>query len=174
MVQKQFAFGLIIEHIIKKCNMFRFICSFILITFLLVSCSSGKNISEKSGNTLEDDGLLVDFHKNTTLTDITEQAASEGKLIFMDIYADWCLPCKLMNEDVYSDKNISDFLNDNFISVKVNAEKGNGPNMTVLYNVSSFPGLLFLDEKGRVLERKEGAAYHTELRQMAERALATQ
>jgi len=166
------SFGLIIEHIKKNYNMFRFTCSLILISSLLISCSTGKNASVTPAGE-EDDGLLVNFHKNATLVDITEKAASEGKLVFMDIYADWCLPCKLMNEDVYSDKNLSDFLNDNFVSVKVNAEKGNGPNMTVLYNVTSFPGLLFLDENGRVLERKEGAAYHTELRQMAERALAS-
>lgn len=166
------SFGLIIEHINKKYNMCRITYSLILISSMLIACSTGKNASVKPA-AAADDGLLVDFHKNASLMDITEKAASEGKLVFMDIYADWCLPCKLMNEDVYSDKDLSDFLNDNFISIKVNAEKGNGPNMTVLYNVSSFPGLLFLDENGRVLERKEGAAYHTELRQMAERALAS-
>jgi thioredoxin-related protein len=76
-----------------------------------------------------------------------------------------------MEEDVYSDENIGDFINDNFISYKVNAEKGNGPNLKLLYNIESFPGLLFLDHNGRVLEQKQGAAYHTELKEMANRAI---
>ena len=47
-------------------------------------------------------------------------------------------------------------------------------NLAALYQVNVFPTLVFLDKNGRVLERKEGAAYHTELRSMAERALSTQ
>jgi len=103
--------------------------------------------------------------------DVTEKAEREGKLVFVDLYTDWCLPCKLMKEDVYTDESIGDFMNKNFINYKVNAEEGNGPNMTVLYNIESFPGLLFLDSNGRVLEQKQGAAYHTELKAMANRAL---
>jgi len=142
----------------------------LLLTVILLSgCSSSKEpVRQKE----DDDRLAVSFIKNSTLTDVTERAEREGKLIFLDVYTDWCLPCKMMKEDVYTDSSIGDFMNDNFINYKVNAEKGNGPNMTVLYNIESFPGLLFLDSNGRVLEEKRGAAYHTELKEMANRALA--
>jgi len=119
-----------------------------------------------------EDDLAVHFIKNSTLMEVAEKAEREGKPIFVDLYTDWCLPCKLMKEDVYTDESIGDFMNENFINYKVNAEEGNGPNMTVLYNIESFPGLLFLDANGRVLEQKQGAAYHTELKEMANRALA--
>jgi len=118
-----------------------------------------------------EDNLAVHFIKNSTLTDVVEKAEREGKVIFLDVYTDWCLPCKLMSEEVYSRKEVGDFMNDNFINYKVNAEKGNGPDMTVLYNIQNFPGLFFLDHNGRVLEQKEGAALQQELTDMANRAL---
>ena len=61
-------------------------------------------------------------------------------------------------------------MNEHFISVKINAEQGNGPNLAALYEVKSYPTLLFLDLNGRVKSRKEGAAYQTELRRMGNEA----
>ena len=59
----------------------------------------------------------------------------------------------------------------NFVNYKVNGEKHNGPNVGVMFGVAGFPTLLILDQKGRVLERHDGALYHTGLKAMAERAL---
>ena len=144
--------------------------TFFLSILLFSSCASKKEPTRVKAS--EDESLAVNFIKGPSLMDVVEKAEREGKLVFVDLYTDWCLPCKLMKEDVYTDESIGDFMNDNFINYKVNAEKANGPNMTVLYNIESFPGLLFLDANGRVLEQKQGAAYHTELREMANRALA--
>ena len=140
-----------------------------LILLLSLGCSSPKDVATK--RPVVKDNSAVDFVKNSTLTDITNQAEREGKLVFLDLYTEWCLPCKLMTEDVYTDQNIGDFMNANFVNYKVDAEKGNGPNLRLLYNVENFPGLLFLDAKGRVLEKKLGAAYQTELLAMANRAI---
>jgi len=141
-----------------------------LLSLLFVgSCASKK---ETVKTVTPEDNLAVHFIKNSSLTDVVAKAEREGKVIFLDVYTDWCLPCKLMTEDVYTNEDIGDFMNEHFINYKVNAEKGNGPDMTVLYNIQSFPGLFFLDHNGRVLEQKEGAAYHKELKEMANRALA--
>jgi len=142
--------------------------TFLLLVIFLLSCSTKKELA----NSGTKHNLAVRFIENSTLTDVTEKAEREGKLVFLDLYTDWCLPCKMMEEDVYTDKNIGDYMNKHFISYKVNAEKGNGPNLALLYGVDTFPGLLFLDSNGRVLEQKKGAAYHTELQQMADRALS--
>ena len=146
---------------------------FVLLAFVLISACSSKKEVVKAVEQKEqpEDQLAVHFIKNSTLTDVIEKAERDGKIVFMDLYTDWCLPCKLMVEDVYSDQDIGDFMNDNFVNYKVNAEKGNGPDLKFLYNIESYPGLLFLDTRGRVLEQKQGAAYHTELKEMANRAL---
>jgi len=128
------------------------------------SCNSTKQVvAVKEG---------VDFVNSDKLTPILEMAGSKDKLVFVDFYTTWCLPCKLMDEDVFTDKAVSALMNDNFISYKVNAEKDNGPNLALLYQVNVFPTLLFLDENGKVLVRKEGAAYQTEFKSLAEEAMA--
>jgi thiol:disulfide interchange protein len=137
--------------------------------FLLASCSSNKEVVRTPVQPQYE--YAVHFIKNSTLTNVTEQAEKEGKLVFLDLYTDWCLPCQLMAEEVYSDENIGDFINDNFISYKVNAEKGNGPDLKFLYQIENFPGLLFLDSRGRVLAQKQGAAFHTELKELANQAI---
>ena len=106
------------------------------------------------------------------LMPVLEIAKTENKLVFVDFYTTWCLPCNLMDEDVFTDKELSKFLNDNFINYKVDAEKGNGANLSVLYQIIAYPTLLFLDAEGNVLTRKIGAAYQTEMSQLAEEAIA--
>ena len=114
----------------------------------------------------------IQFVKADKLMPILDKAKNENKLVFVDIYTTWCVPCKMMERDVFSDKNIGNFFNDNFISMKIDAERGNGANIAAIFEVIAYPTLLFLDENGRILERKEGAAYHTELRRLADEALA--
>ena len=113
----------------------------------------------------------VNFEKTDKLSDVTDKAKDEGKLIFLDLYATWCAPCKMMDKDVFTDKQIGNLFNDNFINLKIDGEKGNGPNIVALYGVTVYPTLLFLDHNGRVVERKEGAAFHTELEKLANNAI---
>ncbi|MFK7808326.1 MAG: thioredoxin family protein [Saprospiraceae bacterium] len=138
------------------------------------SCNSSKRTSNKVGKVKKSKSKTggVQFVESKTLTAVLEQAERENKLVFVDFYTTWCTPCKMMDQDVFPDRNIGTFFKKNFLSYKVNAEKGNGVNLAVVYNVSAYPTLLFLNEKGRVLESKQGAAYQTELMAMANRALA--
>lgn len=112
------------------------------------------------------------FVQSKTLSNVLDIAEEKNKLVFVDIYTDWCMPCKMMDEDVFSDKALGEYFDQHFISYKVNAEKGTGPNIAFLYEVYAYPTLLFLDAKGKVLSQKVGAAYHTELRNLAAQALA--
>ena len=63
---------------------------------------------------------------------------------------------------------------ENFINFKVDAEKAQGLDLAIMYMVSSYPTLLFLDDQGNVLERKDGLAFHEELISMADSALSMQ
>jgi len=134
---------------------------------LFIQCKGKKGTTSTSSR-----AKGVKFEKTDKLSDVTDAAKDQGKLIFVDLYATWCQPCKMMDKDVFTDRQIGKLFNENFINLKIDGEKGNGPNIIALYGVTVYPTLLFLDEKGRVLERKEGAAYHTELEDMANNALA--
>ena len=142
--------------------------------FVFSNCSGTKRTTNNNNNdtTTNSSGKTgVQFVQSETLTAVLERAERENKLVFVDFYTTWCTPCKLMDKDVFPDKTIGKFFKKHFISYKVDAEKGNGVNLAVVFEVSVYPTLLFLNEKGRVLESKQGAAYHTELMEMANRAL---
>lgn len=55
-------------------------------------------------------------------TEGLKKAAKESKLMFVSVYADWCIPCQIMEKNVYSDPNVATLLNSRFIPVKLNAE----------------------------------------------------
>lgn len=141
----------------------------IVLTLLFSSCKSNKEILQPE---IQVKLSAVDFVKSDKLSKVLDIAKEEDKLVFVDFYTDWCLPCQLMDEDVFADQDMADFLNDNFINYKINAEKGGGPDLSAIFEVKAYPTLLFLDHKGRVILRKQGAAYHTELKAMALQALS--
>jgi thioredoxin-related protein len=49
-------------------------------------------------------------------------AKQSGKKILVDVYTDWCSWCKTMDAKTYSDKNVVDYLEKNFVIIKLNAE----------------------------------------------------
>lgn len=147
----------------------------LLLFFSMLSCKSVKPVSsESTTDTSSAIPFTFDFAESEQLTPLLDQALAEKKLIFVDFYADWCLPCKMMEKDVFVDKELGNYFNTHFINYKVDGEKGNGVNLAQIFNIKAYPTLLFLNEKGQVLERKEGAAYHSELKALARRALAKQ
>lgn len=115
----------------------------------------------------------VKFVKSDKLMPQLERAKKENKLVFIDFYTTWCLPCKLMDEEVFMDNKVGNFMNDKFISLKVNAEQGNGANLATIFQIRAYPTLLFLNAEGEVLQRKEGVAYQAEFMKMAEKAVAS-
>ncbi len=140
----------------------------ILSPFLFSQCGGSKKATVSSDSNPKQG---VNFVQSETLSDVLDLAEKEGKLVFIDFYATWCAPCKMMDKDVFPDKNIADFFNKNFISYKVDGEKGNGQNLAALYDVKAYPTLVWVDQRGRVMARTEGGTYHTELMELAESAL---
>lgn len=86
-----------------------------------------------------------------------EQAKATNKLIFMDAYAVWCGPCKWMDANSFKDQAVGDFFNENFINLKVDMEKGEGPNLARRYKVTAYPTLFFINAEGEIVERVLGA-----------------
>ncbi len=87
---------------------------------------------------------------------VLDQAKEEEKIVFVDAYTDWCGPCKKMSKQVFTSKKVGKYYNDNFISVKVDMEKGKGPQIGNNYNVFVYPTLLFVDGFGSLVHRVAG------------------
>ncbi len=45
------------------------------------------------------------------------------KKIFIDMYTDWCKWCKVMDQKTFTDKEVIQYINENFYAVKFNAEQ---------------------------------------------------
>lgn len=147
----------------------RLIVPLFSVTILLTSCKGSKEIVKTTPTPIHD--YAFNFVDSDNLPSVLEQAQKENKLVFVDVYTSWCLPCKMMDRDVFTHQETADAFNKNFISYRVDAEKSNGPIVTFNYDVTQIPTLLFLDAKGTVLQKKEGAAYHTELLSLAQSAI---
>ena len=88
-----------------------------------------------------------------------KQAKLTGKKVLVDVYTDWCSWCKKMDANTYADKKVSEYLNKNFVIIKLNAE-GDG---TINYSgekispaqfaqgmgVTGYPATLFLKSDGQ-------------------------
>jgi len=139
----------------------------LILLSLFFSCKSSKSNQDNSSSPYS-----FDFHKADSLTDVIEAAEKVDKLVFLDIYTDWCLPCKVMDEEVFTDERLGDYFNTHFVSHKVDAEKNAGPLIADLYKVKGYPTLLFLDLNGRILVQKRGSVGYNEMYDLADQALA--
>ena len=80
-----------------------------------------------------------------------KKAKEQGKLLFMDCYTTWCGPCKMMSNQVFKQKFIGDFFNQNLVSLKVDMEKGEGKDLQKRFNVNAFPTMFLLDGDGNIV-----------------------
>ncbi len=85
------------------------------------------------------------------------------KPILFNFTAAWCRPCRILEKEVFGDRHLARFINDNFVPVKVidrNVEDGKNPEavekLKALYGVTSFPTLLVTDPAGNALVRTSG------------------
>ncbi len=88
--------------------------------------------------------------------DVMERAKAENKIIFFDAYTTWCGPCKLMQKNVFTRADVAEVFNKNFINVKVDMERGEGPQLARLFPLEAYPTLFFIDPDGRVVRKVVG------------------
>jgi len=58
-----------------------------------------------------------------TFEEAIEANKTEPKLIFIDIYTDWCGWCKKMDQTTFIDQKMVDYMNKHFYAVKFDAEQ---------------------------------------------------
>jgi len=95
--------------------------------------------------------------EDLTLDQAIAKAKAENKLVFIDSYTDWCAPCKMMVKDVFPMKEMGDYFNPKFISIKSNAEKGeDGPAVRAKFGIKAYPTFVILDGDGNLIHMFAG------------------
>jgi len=57
-----------------------------------------------------------------SLEKVTELQRTNPKNVIIDVYTNWCGPCKLMDKNTFSNPEIVNYINNNYYAVKFNAE----------------------------------------------------
>lgn len=89
--------------------------------------------------------------------EILRLAVQEQKPVFIDFYTDWCGPCKTMSNTVFKQEPAAGYLNDNFINVKLNAEKGEGQELAGEFEIKAYPTYIILNHQGEEIYRFSGS-----------------
>ena len=88
--------------------------------------------------------------------EVLQKAKQENKLIFVDLYTTWCGPCKKMAAETFPQQAVGDYFNKNFVNYKIDAEKGEGPELAGKYEVSAYPTLVFVNAAGELVYKFMG------------------
>jgi thioredoxin-related protein len=95
------------------------------------------------------------------------EAKKTGRPVLVDVYTDWCGWCKRMDRDVYSSKEVRDYLGQAFVTIKLDAEASDptpyqGQKLTARalagrsFRVTGYPTTVFLASDGKHLVNVPG------------------
>lgn len=101
----------------------------------------------------QEEGIKFD---QSSFKDLLAKAKKEKKLLFIDAYAVWCGPCKMMDKNVFTQKSVGDYFNKSFISSRIDMEKGEGREIAQKFSVRSYPTYLFLNGDGEMVSQNYG------------------
>lgn len=115
-------------------------------------------------------GQGVHFESGLSWGQVLAKAKAENKFIFVDCYASWCGPCKMMDRDVYPNDTVGEAVNARFVSVRVQMDTAkkdddavkawyaDAHKLMTTYKISAFPSFLFFSPDGEIVHR--GLGFH--------------
>jgi thiol:disulfide interchange protein DsbD len=82
---------------------------------------------------------------------ILQASKAQGKPVIIDFYADWCAPCRELEEITFHHAAVVQQADSDFTMVKVDVTKGGNPlheRLLKQYDVKGVPTVVFLDARG--------------------------
>lgn len=97
----------------------------------------------------------VNFH-DISYEEAIAKAQAEDKILFVDIFAVWCGPCRQLNENVFPDPVLGKYFNEHFVSIKVDGETEFGRQLMQQVGSNAFPTLIFISPDRSLLKMIRG------------------
>ncbi len=126
---------------------------FLLSIYLVTGFTASKERKSSVPASVAEEG--IQFFKGDWNTALQE-AKKQDKLIFLDAYALWCGPCRMLKRNTFPDQAAGEFFNKHFINIAVDMEKGNGPVLAEQYKVNAYPTLIIVDSNGKLVSYTKG------------------
>jgi thiol:disulfide interchange protein len=103
-----------------------------------------------SSQPIADAELFVNLPVDAAL----RKAAAEKKVVFIDFYTTWCVPCKLLDKLTFTDPTVRSFLRQHTIPLRVDAEAEKA--VAARWSVALYPSLLLIKPDGTLQGRVVG------------------
>jgi thioredoxin 1 len=100
-------------------------------------------------------------------------AKKENKVVFLDIYATWCGPCKQLKKYTFADKSAGDFFNTNFINMALDGEQEEGAALAQKFRIEAYPTLMFVTPEGELITKSPGFRTASDLINLGQQILDT-
>ncbi len=86
-----------------------------------------------------------------------QKKASDGMLmLFVDVYATWCGPCKMMDSEVYTDPAVADYMNAHYLSVRMDGESDFGRIYASEQQLEGYPSMFIFSDDGERVSKIVG------------------
>ena len=82
-----------------------------------------------------------------------KKASDQQLMLFVDVYATWCGPCKVMDREVYTDPAVAEYMNANFVSVRMDGETDYGRIYAEKQQLEGYPSMFIFSRDGDPVSR---------------------
>jgi thiol-disulfide isomerase/thioredoxin len=89
-------------------------------------------------------------------SDVLAEARRTGRPIYVDAYASWCGPCKMIKRDIFPREDIGAYFNESYVTYSIDMEKGEGIELAKQWGVTAYPTHLYFDSDGTLVHREVG------------------
>lgn len=78
----------------------------------------------------------------------------KDKKVYIFFYSDWCKYCKKMIDETFTDAAVADYLNNNFINMKIDS----GKNVAIAqkFRIRGIPDNWFITKQGEIISHTPG------------------
>ncbi|MFT3677788.1 MAG: thioredoxin family protein [Chitinophagaceae bacterium] len=83
-------------------------------------------------------------------------AAKDNKLLLINFYTSWCIPCKKLDKLIFQNDSIKQILGKDYILLRYNAENDTVFHLSKKHHIFIYPSAVVLNKSGYVVNRNYG------------------